>query len=267
MADFNLVVGAKVDTSDIQSQLDKMPKKATVTTKVKFDGAEATKEVTTYTDKLGNMATVTKITADTGEQLSNKLTKVKTVTNDVSSSLDKASTSAKNVGTNFNHSSREGQTLANQFVDITKKVLAFGTATQVIMLFRQGISEAIDIVMKFDDTLTEFKKVSDLSGESLTNYTDKLSEMGKEVARTGREMLESATLFKKTGSTEEEAALLAKTSELYRNIADEQINSSQASEYLVSQMKAFNVTAQDSIKIVDMLNEVDVYLPLNNYIG
>ena len=34
--------------------------------------------------------------------------------------------------------------------------------------------------------LTEFKKVSDLSGASLDNYTSKLSEIGKTVARTGK---------------------------------------------------------------------------------
>ena len=37
------------------------------------------------------------------------------------------------------------------------------------------------------------KKVSDLSGETLDNYVDKLSIMGSEVARTTSEMIEGAT--------------------------------------------------------------------------
>ena len=40
--------------------------------------------------------------------------------------------------------------------------------------------------MTFDDSLTEFKKVSDLSGQALDDYTSKLSDMSAEVARTGK---------------------------------------------------------------------------------
>ena len=38
----------------------------------------------------------------------------------------------------------------------------------------------------FDDALTEFKKVSDLSGDSLNEYTQQLGELGESVARTRR---------------------------------------------------------------------------------
>ena len=37
-----------------------------------------------------------------------------------------------------------------------------------------------------DESLTEFKKVSTLSGNELDRYVDKLSEAGKQVARTGK---------------------------------------------------------------------------------
>lgn len=51
---------------------------------------------------------------------------------------------------------------------------------------------------------------------------------------------------------------LAKTALLYQNIADEQISTSKATDLIVSQMKAFNVEAEDSIKIIDQINEVDI---------
>lgn len=49
---------------------------------------------------------------------------------------------------------------------------------------------------------------------------------------------------------------LAETALLYQNIADEQISTSKATDLIVSQMKAFNVEAEDSIKIIDQINEV-----------
>ena len=48
------------------------------------------------------------------------------------------------------------------------------------------ITSMVDEVYALDSSLTEFKKVSDLSGASLDNYTNKLSAIGKTVARTGK---------------------------------------------------------------------------------
>lgn len=39
--------------------------------------------------------------------------------------------------------------------------------------------------MKLDAAQTEFKKVSDLSGKSLDDYTKKLAKMGQQVGRSG----------------------------------------------------------------------------------
>ena len=58
---------------------------------------------------------------------------------------------------------------------------------------RQVLDSVIDVTEKMytsvknlDDAQTEFKKVSDLNGQALDNYTTKLSDMGKSVARTGK---------------------------------------------------------------------------------
>ena len=58
---------------------------------------------------------------------------------------------------------------------------------------RQVLDSVIDVTEKMytsvknlDDAQTEFKKVSDLNGQALDNYTAKLSDMGKSVARTGK---------------------------------------------------------------------------------
>lgn len=69
------------------------------------------------------------------------------------------------------------------------------------------------------------------------------------------EMIQSATLFKQAGMSDEDSAKLAKISELYRNVADEQISSADASSLVISQMKAFNIEAKDAITIIDAINE------------
>lgn len=50
-------------------------------------------------------------------------------------------------------------------------------------------------ILTVDKSLTEFKKVSDLQGDSLDKYVKKLQVMGREVGRTGSEMVDAATMI------------------------------------------------------------------------
>lgn len=59
--------------------------------------------------------------------------------------------------------------------------------------FRQVLDSVVDVTAKLyeqvkqlDSAQTEFKKVSDLNGQALDNYTSKLAKMGQEVGRTGK---------------------------------------------------------------------------------
>lgn len=177
------------------------------------------------------------------KQIENASAKVKPI---------KIKVDAKEVG----NAGKEVKSLGQSFAETTEKVLRFGLSTKIILGFRQAIEESVETVYDFDRALTEFKKVSDLNGEALDNYIDKLGKMGEEVARTRTEMLESATNFKKSGFSEEDSAQLAKLSELYKNIADTQVTSGESSSFLISQMKSFNFTAEDTIKILDSMNNI-----------
>lgn len=107
-----------------------------------------------------------------------------------------------------------------------------------------------------DKSLTEFKKVSDLSGTSLDNYVQKLSQLGQTVARTASEMVDSATEFRKSGFSDDDAAQLAQIAEMYRNVADESLSSGDAASFIISQMKAYGIEAQNAMHIIDAVNEV-----------
>lgn len=73
-------------------------------------------------------------------------------------------------------------------------------------------------------------------------------------------MVEAATEFKKSGYSDDDAAQLALVAQMYRNVADEQLDAGTAANFIVSQMKAFNLTAEDSQHIIDAVNEIS-----NNY--
>src|SRR5574344_1171551 len=169
-------------------------------------------------------------------------------------------TQMKDLGTETKNTSKSildlGGNLGQTFLKVTK----FFLITKIIQTFTQGIDEAVQAVKQLDDVMVDYAKVSDLSGEALTNYTNKLGELGKAVYRNKIEMTESATLFKQAGFTDEDSAQLAQMANLYMNIADGEISAGDSASFIISQMKAFNITAEDSIHILDAVNIIS-----NNY--
>nr|DAK80814.1 MAG TPA: minor tail protein [Caudoviricetes sp.] len=64
--------------------------------------------------------------------------------------------------------------------------LTFNVAHEVFSKFLSVVKDMAGQVYELDAALTEFKKVSDLSGSALDEYVDKLSQLGQEVGRTGK---------------------------------------------------------------------------------
>lgn len=95
-----------------------------------------------------------------------------------------------------------------------------------------------------------------MSGDALDEYTKKLGQMGQEVGKSRAEMVDAATEFKKSGFDEADSAQLARIASLYQNIADEELNAGEAANFIISQIKAFNMTADDAMHIIDAINEV-----------
>lgn len=69
-------------------------------------------------------------------------------------------------------------------------------------------------------------------------------------------MVDAATEYKKSGFSDEDAATLAQLSALYQNVADEEISTGEASNFIISQMKAFGIEAENATHIIDALNAV-----------
>ena len=80
-------------------------------------------------------------------------------------------------------------------------------------------------------------------------------------------MVEASTEFSKSGFSAEDSAKLAQVSELYRNIADDALTAGEASSYVISQMKAFNISVDDAMEIIDKTNEVKLLLTSINCVN
>nr|DAH11333.1 MAG TPA: minor tail protein [Bacteriophage sp.] len=222
---FNVQVKVTPKAQEFQQDLQKVADKIIVNVNVKMSGQQGVKDL-------------------------NKDLK------DLDKNSKKATDSAKNLGNSLNQVDKSSKSLGQSFGDIVTKVGKFYLATKPIQMMQQVFDEAIETVKEFDDAMTDLRKVSDLDGEALTDYTIKLGELGEAVYRSRTEMTEAAVLFKQTGASDEDAAKLAQLANLYMNVADNEMTAADASAYITSQMKAFKITANDAITILDKTNEV-----------
>ena len=242
-SNFKLLVGTKVEDT-IQSQLNKFPKKTITVTPIldKKGFQTGTKEITSYTDSMGKAYTTTKT--------------FNNATKETDTVLTEAKETVGGVGKSLSDTSKHADTLGSKFLDISKKVIAFGAVTAIIGLFTKSMSEAIEVTKEFDASLAELRKVSDLSGEGLKDYTEDSFKMARELSTTASTVTDAVALFVQAGYDLEQAKGLAKYSIMLQAIADHSMDAETAAMFLTSTIKAFNMTANDSERIISSVNEV-----------
>ena len=69
------------------------------------------------------------------------------------------------------------------------------------------------------------------------------------------EMLQAATEFKKSGFSDEDAARLGQIASMYQNISDETVAAGESASFIIAQMVAFGIEAENAQHIIDSVNE------------
>lgn len=171
-------------------------------------------------------------------------------------SLNNATNSLNNCKQSITESGKAAQGTSQSIGDIVSKVTKFGAATLIINKFRQAIVDGYGAVKELDASVTEYRKVSELTDSQMGGFIDTARELGLTVARTADEMVEAATEFKKMGNDDSTSLQLGRLATMFQNIADEAISAGDSASFINSQMKAFNFTANEAIHVLDAVNEV-----------
>lgn len=118
-------------------------------------------------------------------------------------------------------------------------------------------------VSNLDDSIIELQKVSDLGGTALDNFISKAYASSGEVARTGQEVIDATTTFKKAGYNLEESFDLSKTAMVMMNVGDGIDSVEEASSALIATLKGFNLDDSAAMDIVSMINETSNTAPID----
>lgn len=130
-----------------------------------------------------------------------------------------------------------------------------------IHALQQAMQSLWQSIQDVDAAMTELKKVTDESDATYNKFLSNASTRAKELGASMSDIIQSTADFARLGYTLEEATTLADVATVYKNVADGLDDINEASQSIISTMKAFNIEAKDSMSIADMYNKV-IYQPL-----
>lgn len=248
MGMYKITLETSLDTKQLRQQLKQIENTSKI--KIKVDSVEASNAIKNIDRDYGNWtSTVAKngvIQRETYEKIANG---IKTVTKVQEGNITQTTKAIK-----------ANSTFIGQLKSAFSNLSTYISAAAIVNVAKNAIEDMVVQVKTLDDSITELKKVTDLEGDSLDRFIDRAYEAGERVAKTGSEMVDAAAEFSKSGYNDDDALRLGEIALMYTNVADEELNAGDAASFIIAQMKAFNIEAEDSIHIVDALNEVS-----NNY--
>lgn len=149
-----------------------------------------------------------------------------------------------------------------RFLDIILNKAKYGLAAQIGMYFGfndiiRYIGDGITVVREFDTALTEIKKVSNETEQSLKNYQATTFDTADAVGTTAKQIQNSTADWMRLGESMSQAAESAKDANILLNVSEFD-GIDEATESLVSMSQAYKDL--DKMDIIDVLNNIG-----NNY--
>ena len=141
--------------------------------------------------------------------------------------------------------------LGAKFRNLSTYLLSFVGFYEVWGAIQQGVT----YVRELDTALTEMRKVSDETVESLREFQEESFDIADSVASTAKEIQNSTADWLRLGYAMDEASELARTTAVYKAVGDD-MDIATATESMVSTLQGFQLEADQAANIVDQFNEV-----------
>lgn len=124
----------------------------------------------------------------------------------------------------------------------------------VINVFR----DAVTYVKEMDKALTDLSKVVNFSTEELDGMKDSAIELGRELGKSGVEIMKAFAEFGRLRKVKEEIVELSKSAILFSNVTE--LTADSAAKAINTTMLAFKMNIDEATGIVDKFNQLQ-----NNY--
>lgn len=170
--------------------------------------------------------------------------------------IDETVKKFKNIQSKISAADKTGKSFIDTITSGAKKFINWYGVSQTIMKGVEALRKMVDAVKDVDAAMTELKKVTDETDATYASYLTKAESQARSVGASVADTVNATADFARLGYSLGEASDLSKAALIYKNVGDGISDVSEASESIISTMKAFNIEATNSMSIVDKFNEV-----------
>jgi len=149
-----------------------------------------------------------------------------------------------------------GKTLGQQLRSDLGNFATFLFGGGLIIGSINTVKSMISSVTELNTSMVELRKVTDLSEASYEKFYTQANQTAKSLGATTKSVIDATATWAQMGYSIQDAAELAKDSEIFSNIS-ENMNVEDATSTLISSIKAFGLDANDVLEgVVSKINEV-----------
>ena len=148
------------------------------------------------------------------------------------------------------------ETLGQKLSRLFKEHFQTAIAMAGVAMVKQGLREVYDNVVEIDDSMVELKKVTTESTEAYSQFSDRAAKTSRDLGASISDYVSATADWARLGYGLPDAEELARVSTLFANVGDGIENIADASSYMISILKGFDLAADDAQKVADLINEV-----------
>ena len=148
------------------------------------------------------------------------------------------------------------ETLDQKLSRLFKEHFQTAIAMAGVAMVKQGLREVYDNVVEIDDSMVELKKVTTESTEAYSQFSDRAAKTSRDLGASISDYVSATADWARLGYGLPDAEELARVSTLFANVGDGIENIADASSYMISILKGFDLAADDAQKVADLINEV-----------
>lgn len=148
------------------------------------------------------------------------------------------------------------ETLGQKLSRLFKEHFQTAIAMAGVAMVKQGLREVYDNVVEIDDAMVELRKVTNESENAYSQFSDRAEKTARDLGASVSDYISATADWSRLGYNMPDAEELARVSTLLKNVGDGIESVTDASSYMTSVLKGFDLVAEDAQKVVDLVNEV-----------
>lgn len=133
---------------------------------------------------------------------------------------------------------------------------AYSITSQAFQAIREAASAAKEAVQEFDAAVMDLRMATGDTYTEVSNLVKEYNELGQAIGATTKEISSGADSWLRQGHSISDTNILIKDSMILAKVAE--LESAEATSYLISIMKGFEIEVENVIGIVDRLTSVDL---------